>query len=68
MLRLFPGLIRNQQVVGPTRSGDYMVSILCPEGAEMGAKERLGRKALSLEKERDCRFGATFPATPFLAL
>ena len=62
------GIIRNEQVVGSKRSGDYLVSIWCPEGAEIGAKESRGRKALSSEKERDCRFGAKFPATPFLGL
>ncbi len=33
----------------------------------MRTKERLRRKAVFSEKERDCRFGAEFPVTPLLA-
>jgi hypothetical protein len=45
-----------------------MVSIWCPEKGEITVKERLKGKALSIQKERGCRFGADFPATPFFDL
>jgi hypothetical protein len=48
--------------------GGYMVSIWCPEMAEKRVKERLKGNGISIRKERGCRFGAEFPATPFFDL